>query len=54
MHTMAPEQSPTSLIEQLDERAIAAWYCDDGNFSGHYARWGNGKAVIYNKSLERC
>ena len=28
------------LIEQLDERSIAAWYCDDGNFSGHYARWG--------------
>ena len=39
------------LVEQLDERAIAAWYCDDGSFSGHYARWGNGKAVIYNKSL---
>ena len=39
------------LIEQLDERAIAAWYCDDGNFSGNYARWGNGKAVIYNTSL---
>jgi recombination protein RecA len=39
------------LVDQLDERAIAAWYCDDGNFSGHYARWGNGKAVIYNKSL---
>ena len=39
------------LIEQLDERSIAAWYCDDGNFSGHYARWGNGKAVIYNTSL---
>src|SRR6266542_1701913 len=39
------------LIEHLDERAIAAWYCDDGSFSGNYARWGNGKAVIYNKSL---
>ncbi|MDP8909803.1 MAG: hypothetical protein M3N47_11980 [Chloroflexota bacterium] len=39
------------LIEQLDERAIAAWYCDDGSFSGHYKRWGHGKAVIYNKSL---
>ena len=32
------------LIEQLDERAIAAWYCDDGNFSGSYSRWGHGKA----------
>ncbi len=39
------------LIAQLDERAIAAWYCDDGNFSGHYERWGHGKAVIYNKAL---
>jgi len=39
------------LIDQLDERAIAAWYCDDGSFSGHYERWGHGKAVIYNKSL---
>jgi len=39
------------LIEQLDERAIAAWYCDDGSFSGHYKRWGHGKAVIYNTTL---
>ena len=39
------------LIEELDERAIAAWYCDDGSFSGHYERWGHGKAVIYSKSL---
>jgi recombination protein RecA len=39
------------LVEQLDERAIAAWYCDDGSFSGHYDRWGHGKAVIYSKSL---
>ena len=39
------------LIEQLDERAIAAWYCDDGSFSGHYTRWGHGKAVIYNTTL---
>src|SRR5262245_49738651 len=30
------------LVDQLDERAIAAWYCDDGNLSGHYARWGSG------------
>jgi recombination protein RecA len=29
-----------ALIEQLDERAIAAWYCDDGTFGGSYARWG--------------
>jgi recombination protein RecA len=34
------------FIEQLDERAIAAWYCDDGTFEGHYKRWGHGKATI--------
>jgi recombination protein RecA len=39
------------LIDQLDERAVAAWYCDDGSFSGHYERWGYGKAVIANTSL---
>ena len=39
------------LIEQLDERAVAAWYCDDGCFSGSYKRWGHGKAQIYNTTL---
>jgi recombination protein RecA len=34
------------LIELLDERAIAAWYCDDGSFTGHYERWGHGKATV--------
>src|SRR6188472_81461 len=34
------------LIAQLDARAIAAWYCDDGTFGGHYKRWGHGKATI--------
>ena len=42
------------LIEQLDERSIAAWYCDDGNFSGNYKRWGHGKAVIYNTTLSEA
>ena len=42
------------LIKHLDERAIAAWYCDDGSFSGHYRRWGHGKAVIYSKALSRA
>jgi len=23
------------LLQQLDERAVAAWYCDDGTFGGH-------------------
>jgi recombination protein RecA len=43
-----------ALVEQLDERAIAAWYCDDGSFSGHYERWGHGKAVIYNTTLSQA
>ena len=41
------------LIGQLDERAVAAWYCDDGSFSGSYERWGHGKAVIANTTLSR-
>jgi recombination protein RecA len=39
------------LISQLDARSIAAWYCDDGSFSGNYARWGHGKAEICCKAL---
>jgi recombination protein RecA len=39
------------LIAQLDARSIAAWYCDDGTFSGHYARWGHGKSEICCKGL---
>jgi len=34
------------LVSQLDERAIAAWYCDDGTFGGSYKRWGHGKPSI--------
>ncbi len=38
--------APDAIIRQLDERAIAAWYCDDGTFGGSHARWGHGKASI--------
>ncbi len=41
-----------SLLTELDRRGIAVWYGDDGSFAGHYARWGQGKAVLYNKSLK--
>jgi recombination protein RecA len=34
------------LIARLDERAIAAWYQDDGTFGGSYERWGHGKPTI--------
>jgi recombination protein RecA len=33
------------LISELDERAFAAWYCDDGTFGGNYER-GHGRATI--------
>ncbi len=41
------------LIAQLDARAIAAWYCDDGTFGGSYKRWGHGKPSICAKALSR-
>jgi recombination protein RecA len=39
------------LIAQLDARAVAAWYCDDGTFGGSYKRWGHGKPSICAKAL---
>jgi recombination protein RecA len=41
------------LIDELDARAIAAWYCDDGTFGGSYKRWGHGKPSICAKALSR-
>jgi recombination protein RecA len=40
-----------SALDRLDARALAVWYGDDGSFMGSYARWGKGKAVLYNKGL---
>ncbi len=40
-----------TALDRLDPRGLAIWYGDDGSFMGSYARWGNGKAVLYNKSL---
>ena len=40
-----------SALDRLDARGLAVWYGDDGSFMGSYARWGKGKAVLYNKSL---
>ncbi len=41
-----------AVLENLDARGLAVWYGDDGSFMGSYARWGKGKAVLYNKSLK--
>jgi recombination protein RecA len=41
------------FVGALDARAVAVWYADDGTFSGHYERWGHGKAEICAKSLDR-
>jgi recombination protein RecA len=38
-------------LDRLDARGLAVWYGDDGSFAGSYARWGKGKAVLYNTSL---
>jgi recombination protein RecA len=42
----------TAVLDRLDARGVAIWYGDDGSFSGHFDRWGNGKAVLYNKALD--
>jgi recombination protein RecA len=40
-----------SVLDRLDARGLAVWYGDDGSYGGSYARWGKGKAVLYNTSL---
>ena len=44
-------QATNATLDRLDVRGLAVWYGDDGSFMGSHARWGKGKAVIYNKSL---
>ena len=41
----------TAVLDQIDARGLAVWYGDDGSFAGSFERWGKGKAVLYNKSL---
>jgi recombination protein RecA len=41
-----------TVLENLDARGLAAWYADDGTFAGNFARWGKGKATLYNASLK--
>jgi recombination protein RecA len=40
-----------AVLDRLDARGLAVWYADDGSFAGSYARWGRGKAVLYNTAL---
>ncbi|MCI0547440.1 MAG: recombinase RecA [Candidatus Rokubacteria bacterium] len=40
-----------TALDRLDARGLAVWYADDGSFAGSYARWGKGKAVLYNTAL---
>jgi recombination protein RecA len=40
-----------AVLDRLDPRGLAVWYGDDGSFDGSHARWGNGKAILNNKSL---
>ena len=41
-----------AVLDRLDPRGLAVWYGDDGSFDGSHARWGKGKALLNNKSLE--
>jgi recombination protein RecA len=41
----------SSVLDRLDARGLAVWYGDDGSLGGSYARWGKGKAVLYNTAL---
>jgi len=50
--TAASRTAGASTLERLDARGLAVWYADDGSFTGHVDGWGNGTAVIYNKSLD--
>jgi recombination protein RecA len=40
-----------TILDRLDARGLAVWYGDDGSYDGSHARWGNGKAILNNKSL---
>ena len=40
-----------AVLDRLDARGLAVWYADDGSFAGSFARWGRGKAVLYNTAL---
>jgi recombination protein RecA len=42
----------SAALDRLDARGLAVWYGDDGSFAGSYARWGKGKAVLYNTALK--
>jgi recombination protein RecA len=53
-HYYGPQRqriATADVLDRLDVRGLAVWYGDDGSFAGSYARWGKGKAVLYNKSL---
>ena len=41
-----------AALDRLDARGLAVWYGDDGSFTGSFARWGKGKAVLYNTALK--
>jgi recombination protein RecA len=40
------------VLNALDARGLAAWYSDDGTFTGNFEHWGNGKSSLYNASLK--
>jgi recombination protein RecA len=51
LYTNGKRATSAAALDRLDARGLAVWYGDDGSFMGSYARWGRGKAVVYNRSL---
>lgn len=37
---------PEFVADEIDEIGLAIWYLDDGHYSGHSKKWGNGKCSI--------
>lgn len=37
---------PKEVAENINLLGLTVWYLDDGNFSGHYKKWGNGRSYI--------
>lgn len=38
---------PKEVANEMSAMGLAIWYLDDGSFGGSYAKWGNGRSVIY-------
>jgi recombination protein RecA len=54
LYDNAGRTAADAALRRLDARGLAVWYGDDGTLAGSYARWGKGKAALYNKALPQA